>query len=270
MDAWAPKDFKNLPDEILEYLCLSYDMVEQGGVWPEALTYASVSLIPKNEVCEPLNLRPISVLPIAYRIWAAVRCKHCAKWQEAWITAGQHGCREKHGTSDALLRLSGELENAWLEGVPLYGVALDFAKVFDNVPVTITLELLKKLGLNFEILKPLTYMYHHLKRYFKTRGFVGEPFRATNGIMQGCPLSCLLLNALVSVLTKTVHAQVENMTIESYVDDITFLHKDLVQLRAAVRLLERYLETTLQTLNVKKTYAFAVNSESCDIQFQEQ
>ena len=270
LDAWSPKDFKRLPDEILEYLCLFFDMVEKGGVWPYALTHAAVSLIPKNEGCEPLSLRPISVLPIAYRLWAAVRCKHCAQWQEEWITDGQHGCREKHGTSDALLRLSAELENAYLEGKPLYGVALDFAKAFDNVPVSLTLDLLKKLGLDSKILKPLTYMYENLKRYFKIRGFIGEPFKASNGIMQGCPLSCLLLNALVSILARSVQAEVHNITMQSYVDDITMLHKDLEQLQAAIRILEPYLELTQQKLNVTKTYTFAVNDDSCVINFQEQ
>ena len=115
LDAWSPKDFKRLPNEILEYLCIFYDIVEKTGEWPDALTHASVSLIPKNEGFEPLNLRPISVLPLAYRLWAAVRCRHCAEWQENWITDGQHGCREGHGTSDALLRLSAELENSLLE-----------------------------------------------------------------------------------------------------------------------------------------------------------
>ena len=91
-----------------------------------------------------MNMRLLSVLPIAYRIWAAVRCKHGTDWQESWITQGQHGCRRGHGTSDALLRLAGELECAFLEGVPIHGVARDFAKAFDNVPVNITLSLLEK------------------------------------------------------------------------------------------------------------------------------
>ena len=118
LDGWAPRDFKRLPDEILELLCCFYDLIESVGEWPNDLTHAAVSLIPKNEGYDPMNMRPISVLPIAYRIWAAVRCKHCTLWQESWITQGQHGCRRGHGTSDALLRLSGELECAFLEGCP--------------------------------------------------------------------------------------------------------------------------------------------------------
>ena len=125
LDAWAPRDFKKLPDQFLEYLRVSHDMVERLGEWPYAVTHVAVTLIPKNEGFDPLCLRPISVLPIAYRLWAAVRCRHCASWQENLITSGQHGCRQGHSTSVALLRLAAELENASLTGNPIFGAALE-------------------------------------------------------------------------------------------------------------------------------------------------
>ena len=270
LDAWSPKDFKKLPDAILSYLCVFYDMVERLGKWPFDLTHAAVTLIPKNEGFDPLNLRPISVLPIAYRVWAAVRCSHCTSWQEKWITSGQHGCRQGHSTSDALLRLAAELENASLTGDPIFGAALDFAKAFDNVPVDIALNVLEQLGINERILKPLTFMYQKLQRYFKIRGFLGEAFHATNGIMQGCPLSCLLLNALVSILSKSILAHVP-VNLQSYVDDITILTKDQDTLRTAFRVLEPYLFLTDQNLNVSKTYVFAINhQEELNITFNGQ
>ena len=155
-----------------------------------------------------------------------------------------------------------------MKGVPIYGVALDFAKAFDNVPVSITLTLLEKLGMHTRVVKPLWFMYDHLQRYFKIRGFVGTPFHATNGIMQGCPLSCLLLNALVSILTRDVLEEVP-VTIQSYVDDITILSRDLDNLKQAIAALEPYLELTQQKLNVSKTYSFAVNSDAANIPFRD-
>lgn len=85
--------------------------------------------------------------------------------------------------------------------------------------------------------------------------------------MQGCPLSCLLLNALVSVITKDVMYNVPKTCIQSYVDDITFLHKDLRSLQEAVHILKPYLTLTDQKLNVNKTYAFAVNGGDFEVHF---
>ena len=60
------------------------------------------------------------------------------------------------------------------------------------------------------------------------------------------------------------------MTIQSFVDDITLVHKNLEQLQTAVRLLETYLKLMQQNLNVTKTYTFAVNNNNCEINFQGQ
>ena len=46
---------------------------------------------------------------------------------------------------------------------------------------------------------PIRCMYSHLRRRFKFCGGGGEVFQATNVILQGCPLSVVLLNFLVSV-----------------------------------------------------------------------
>ena len=64
---------KSLPNEILYFLCIFYDLFERTGVWPYAVTHAAVSFIRKNEGGEPLSLRPLSVLPVSYRIWVAIR-----------------------------------------------------------------------------------------------------------------------------------------------------------------------------------------------------
>ena len=95
LDCWAAKDLKKLPRRILQYLTKFYDMVERHGYWPFALTQAAVTLIPKGEGVGPLDQRPLSVLPIVYRVWAASRCTHCTSWQERWITSGKEAWHER-------------------------------------------------------------------------------------------------------------------------------------------------------------------------------
>ena len=192
LDNWKPGEIKKLPDEILEFLLPFYELIEINGEWPLELTWAAVTLIPKGEGSLPLSQRPISVMSIVYRIWAATRARQCLTWQEYWIHKGQHGCRPKHSTSDALARISVTMESAMLNGEELVGAAVDFAKAFDNVPTAIGLAILRRMGLDVRVLAPLTTMYASLKRRFKIKGFLGKMFRATNGIMQGDPLSCMV------------------------------------------------------------------------------
>ena len=128
LDGWAPKDLKRLPDKVIQRLCDFYTLVEYTGYWPQALTHAAVTLIPKGEGVGALDQRPLSILSIVYRILAAARCEECNRWQEAWITGGQHGARVRHGTTDALLKITAEMEYAMLNGKKLFGAALDLSK----------------------------------------------------------------------------------------------------------------------------------------------
>ena len=158
-----------------------------------------------------------------------------------------------------LAKVSVEFEDAILEGRHVVGAAVDFAKAFDNVPTAIALSVLKHLGMHPRILNPTIGMYASLKRRFKIKGYSGEMFRATNGIMQGCPLSVLVLNAMVSVLSKAMAEKVPSLIDQSYVDDMTLLASTENDLKDAFGVMVPYLEATMQELNVTKTYVFHVN-----------
>ena len=208
----------------------------------------------------PLSQRPISVVTIIYRIWAATRARQCVGWQEMWIHTGQHGCRAKHNVSDVLARISVAMETAMLNGEQLVGAAVDFAKAFDNIPTTIALAVLRRMGLDPKVLDPLTTMYAVLKRRLKMKVYLGEPFRGTNGIMQGDLLSCMVLNGLVSVLSNFLDRDSRKLVNQSYVDDMTLLISDERQLQHDFDKLMVFLTDTKQEINIKKTYVFGVNS----------
>ena len=60
-------------------------------------------------------------------------------------------------------------------------------------------EVCTRLGWDAEVLAALQAMYYQLVRAFKLAGGLGDWWRATNGILQGCPLSVILVNALMGV-----------------------------------------------------------------------
>lgn len=257
LDGWRPGDFKNLPADILELLLLIYDRIEADGIWPEPVSWAGISLIPKGEGGKPLQLRPITVTSVVYRLWAASRMRQCNEWQTEWLAKGQHGARSHHGTMDALVRISLAFEQAALDGTPLHGVAVDLSKAFDNVPVEIVFAIMRELGMDERVCRPLRAMYHQIQRRFKISGFVGDAFRSTNGILQGCPLSVMLLNAIMMVATAALGADVEG---ESYVDDLTLLSTNPEKLQSALDNLGSFMAISAQQINHKKTVSFGARS----------
>ena len=69
-DGLTVRELKHLPDVLLQLFVEFYGLVEASGRWPRVLMLALVTLIPKGEESEdPLDLRPISVCSVSYRLW---------------------------------------------------------------------------------------------------------------------------------------------------------------------------------------------------------
>ena len=84
------------------------------------------------------------------------------------------------------------------------GAGLDYKKCFDLVPQRIALRLAQEFGMALGTLRAARGMYRQLRRAFKILGCLGDWGQATNGILQGCPLSVIFINMLTTVWKKEV------------------------------------------------------------------
>eukprot|EP00973_Karenia_brevis_P005462 744611-Karenia_brevis.AAC.1 len=79
------------------------------------------------------------------------------------------------------------------------------------------------MGMDLSILKALRSMYANLRRRFKVCGCIGKEFIASNGLLQGCPISVILINALMAVWAHAIEAEVRGSKPAVYADDKTVL-----------------------------------------------
>eukprot|EP01061_Rhynchopus_euleeides_P032944 TRINITY_DN5492_c0_g1_i3.p1 TRINITY_DN5492_c0_g1~~TRINITY_DN5492_c0_g1_i3.p1 ORF type:complete len:953 (-),score=132.75 TRINITY_DN5492_c0_g1_i3:831-3539(-) len=220
LQGWRVHELRQLPRDLLMLFAEALNAVEKEGAWPEHLLHAMICLIPKpGSSGEPLSQRPISITPVLYRVWAAIRVRPALKWLERIAPDGIHGCRPGHGAEDVYWHLAALIEQATQTGRPLYGVALDFKKCFDTVPIDITFRLAGELGFNPAVLGTLRAAYAGMQRHFRVSGTIGEGFLPTNGIMQGCPISVVLINVLISVWVRMADSR-QGARGLSYVDDV--------------------------------------------------
>ena len=85
LDGWGWRELKVLPVPWFDGLALVLRQVVTVGQWPQGLLDACIALIPKTDGdATPLGQRPLSVLPVVYRIWASARMVQ----QEGWFQSG--------------------------------------------------------------------------------------------------------------------------------------------------------------------------------------
>ena len=190
---------RSLPLRLLDWLAELLTLVEVTGRWPEVLARGYTALIPKPGEEGPLGTRLLTVLSVVYRLWAGTRLWEVLRWQETWAHPEAYGFRPARGALDAAAVTQVLLELSRLKGWTLFGVNLDYVKCFDLIPQAVVLRVGQELGLEPGILRALAGMYRQLRRAFKVSGCLGSWWRATNGILQGCPLSVILINLLTTV-----------------------------------------------------------------------
>ena len=64
-----------------------FSAVEQGAAWPAPLRETEVVLLPKPKGA-PGDRRPVCLLPVGYRLWAAARRGPVDVWRAAWSAVG--------------------------------------------------------------------------------------------------------------------------------------------------------------------------------------
>ena len=86
LDGWGWRELKVLPVSWYDGLARILSKVEDTGVWPDGLLEAYIAMIPKTDGdATPLGQRPLSVLPVVYRIWASARMGQLEGWCQSWV-----------------------------------------------------------------------------------------------------------------------------------------------------------------------------------------
>ena len=170
---------------------------------PQDWSTASIAMVfKKGDPAECDNYRPISILSIAYKIFAAMLKNRLveARVQDAlWST--QFGFRPGCGTEDAIFVARRQIEIAC---AGRYGkiklLALDWKKAFDSVHTQSLLDALRRFGLPRDFIDLIQRLMQDRWFYVTDCGETSAKHRQNSGISQGCTLSPFIFVILMSVL----------------------------------------------------------------------
>ena len=184
-------------------------------------------------------------------------------WQEKWAPPGMYGFRLKRGTDDLIWELGAAVEeiklrkmerNDYLED--LFGASFDYKKCFDQLPHEIAFALAEYMGMSRVLIKVLREVYATLERHFKLPGGIGEPMIPTNGILQGCPLSIILLNIIMSVWARRTVSIPKVVAAPLYADDKFPWTKCREALLKVISATLKFAKDTGQEINLGKSFWF--------------
>ena len=270
LDNWKPEELTMLAwwyPVIFDDLASIYNRIEALGRWPKQLMDAYTSLIPKDDNLEdvrPTDFRPITVLSSIYRLYAKTRFGPLLQWQEGWVTEQVFGCRPGRSAETMALHIAMDLESKGYTGNQfIAGVSYDCRKAFDLIPIEIAMKTMKIRGCHPRILRAVQGLYTDLRRVFRLNGAAGQWWTSSNGLVQGDPISMVMLNSLVTcVIESTNRIPVEGLTVRSYADDLSSVvvgrspEEAKNKLRSVHAVMRSYVAAGCGELNDKKCFTF--------------
>ena len=208
---WALAELKMVHNEVMDQLCILFEVMEKAGLALPTSCVGDVTMIPKGEETNGVEgLRPITVLSVLHRLYAAARLdSSLMEWQNKVVgDLPLRACRPKNGTDDLLIPLALALEEVEEE---MFGASYDLSKAFDSLAFEVEEDengsftkegvgwtLLEKLGFPEKISNVMKDMYCQIKRRFKVNGHLGATVTAEGkkGCVQGCAMSMIFCNAM--------------------------------------------------------------------------
>ena len=199
LDGWAWNEIKALPLPWFSGLAILLELVESTGIWPQGLLDAYIAMIPKADGdSTPLGQRPLSVLPVVYRLWASLRLGHLREWVEGWLPKSVYSLGNGLSSVEAWFSTALDIEDV-LSGTgndQLHVMVADVIKSFDTVDRSILDCALGRLGLPGWFRRVYFSFHSQVRLRFKLAAGLGEPWCRDGGIPQGCPLSMVFIVAL--------------------------------------------------------------------------
>lgn len=216
LDAWTVAELRLLPDELLEWVAELFEAVEARGAWPQHLREPEGLLLPKpGGGGDALDRRPIWLLPILYRVWAAGRAQLLARWRLSWA-----GAEVGYGAEELAWELALELEAAEALEEGIAGTALDWRKAYDHVGLASAQALLTRAGVPAWLLQP-AFSAYSARRRLRVGRALGGPWQPTSGLLPGCALAVFFLSVLTLPWLRRTGAIDDRLRRRIYVDDLT-------------------------------------------------
>lgn len=169
-----------------------------------------------------------------------------------------------------------QLESTSTECLHAAGISFDLQKCFDSVPVSLALDIFSARGADLRVVQALRSFYRNHRKYFRLEGHHSEAFKPACGIIQGCPLSMLLLTSVVTCWLEYNATAIPSAVSRAYADDMSAVvsghNKQAVKtdLNTVYKETDKFSSLAGMTISKKKSFTFGDKAfRGCVPQVQE-
>lgn len=245
--------------DVLTKIC---NKIWQTGQWPTTWTQSLVITLPKKgNLQQCSNYRTISLISHPSKVMLKVLLNRMKPQAENIIAEEQAGFREGRSTTEQIFNLRIISEKYQQHQRDLYHVFVDFKKAFDRVWHQALWNTMRKYNMGRKLVHSIEQLYANASSAILLNGNIGEWFRTTVGVRQGCLLSPTLFNVFLErIMTEaldqhegTVSIGGRTITNLRFADDIDGLAGEEQELQDLVQRLDTTSSRFGMEISAEKT-----------------
>ena len=258
---WHADDLKALPALAISELTQLYCTCENRQHFPRLFAESVTTNIPKGPgKARPQDLRPITVFPMLWRVYAKLRARQLTKLLASRLSPHQFGAIPGHSVEDVVVNIKMSVDNCHHETGEVHGLQIDIQKCFNNLDHDIALYVLQKMGLPPQLAQLWQAQYQrHSTRHRYPGSTLGKEYSPPRGIAQGDPLAVLMANAQLSLLPRVLEHEGDSLADLQqwwYLDDSTLLGSSQNTIRHAFDCLVEAFNIQALKISIPKTVYF--------------
>eukprot|EP00435_Cladocopium_sp_Y103_P058519 s96_g20.t1 len=263
--AYTPRELLLMRNIVLGWLLQILHEIEQGRLqWPKSLMTARVVMLGKTNErpTNPLQTRPITITSRIYRTWARYRSMQIIAHVKTFLNPQVAGAISGVSADIMAASLLLEVEKAVLTSHPRMGLTVDIIKCFNAIPRKPILAAMAKLGVPWQIVGALDSMFSQLQRVLELSGEIGESWRSTAGVPEGCAMSIISMLALSVWVSEHVRVCVNSpaLTCMTYADNWALVTDYFEQLQSGVHALTSLVEALRMKIATDKSWTWATHT----------
>ena len=208
------------------------------------------------------NYRGLSIGETFGKLYCTILCKRLKQWMH--IDECQAGAQEGRGCTEHILALRLLIDFARSQKCKLFILFVDFSKAYDNVPRNTLFTILKNLGCGQRFLSALMAVYRNTINILNS-----EYIRATIGVKQGGPMSCILFVIYLNVMVLMIKlldddSFLGNQHLMVLMDDTVLLGTTREKIKQKFSILIDFCEQYGMKVNELKTRLLVINGNKSD------
>ena len=186
---------RNGGEAMIDALTVICNKIWKTGEWPTSWTQSLIITLPKKgnlQQCQ--NYRTISLISHPSKVMLKILLNRLKPESENIIAEEQAGFRAGRSTIEQIFNLRLVCEKYHQHQQDLYHIFIDFKKAFDRVWHDALWATMNHFNINSNLTRAIKSLYDNATSAVFLNGNIGEWFRTTVGVRQGCLLSPTLFN----------------------------------------------------------------------------